>query len=152
MNFEAYTSGFRFYRAFLTSEQALTGDHNPRARARRLSLPVLTEHPPRLGRAAPASSSHARRGLAAATPARVPRGAFWRQELPLLLPEVTGFPEVARLNLGPAVHRVERGGRAAWRRPAGPERWAGYRWFWRVREEPELAALKARLRRRVCLL
>lgn len=37
----------RFYQAFLTSEQALTGDHNPRARARRLSLPVLTESPPR---------------------------------------------------------------------------------------------------------
>lgn len=36
----------RFYQAFLTSEQALTGDHNPRARARRLSLPVLTERPP----------------------------------------------------------------------------------------------------------
>lgn len=34
----------------------------------------------------------------------------------------------------------------------GAERWAGYRWFWRVREEPELAASKARLRRRVCLL
>lgn len=66
----------RFYQAFLTSEQALTGDHNPRARAAGSPCPCLLSALHVLGRAAPASSSHARRGLAAATPARLTLGAF----------------------------------------------------------------------------